>query len=279
MKENEFNSFFEQHSKNVDNSDSLGFWRLTDQIIETFLLDNIKNRENVTVVDFGGGTGRWFAKLDQYFENSNFVIVDKSPDMLSEAKKKIDNSVFSNAVSVVVSDIENVKVIDSSSVDYVISTYNPLSFTENPQNVIDEAYRILKVGGCALVTVQGYHNALYSKLNNFQAGAQELDEIFTQKKVKWNDYVPALWQLSANDMKEMFVKSGFTDIAARGVACIIQPQNEDFDPQNSKLGEISKRLNTDKKYYEAVLKIELETGRQEINANRGMNIMTIGVKD
>jgi len=279
MNPDEFNSFFKQHSENVDNSNTLGFWKLTDEVLKTYLLENMPKRDNVVLIDFGGGTGRWLQDLDPYFTNSHFIIVDLSKDMLAKAKEKVDVGAYKNKVTLVHGDIsQHIEDIPESSADYIISTYNPLSFVDVPQNVIDEAFRILKSGGVAQITIQGYYNALYSKVNNMLADASELNEIFSEKKVKWNPYVPKLWQLPKADMEGFFTASGFTDIESRGIATIIQPQGEDFDPENKQLGSLSKKLNEDKAFYDALLTIELAAGKDQNTIDRAMNILTVGVK-
>lgn len=278
MNKKEFNSFFKIHSQNVDNSNKLGFWELTDRILKTYLLENIPRRENVTIVDFGGGTGRWLLMLDQYFRNSKFIIVDLSEDMLSQAKKKVSDGLYRNQVDLISGDITDVSHLCDGIADYVISTYNPISFVKDPQCVINEAFRILKQDGKALITVQGYYNALYSKINNSLADSKELNEIYNKKKVKWNNSVPKLWQLSKNDMESMFVKSGFSEVISRGIACVTQPQGEDFDPENKQLGPLSKKLNEDSLFYDTLFNIELKTGEDQNAVDRGMNILTIGRK-
>ncbi len=279
MTPDKFNSFFKQHSENVDNSNSLGFWKLTDEILITYLLEQIPERSNVTLVDFGGGTGRWLQKLDSYFIDSNFVIVDLSKDMLAKAEAKVKSGVYKNKVTLINSSIsKKITDITDESVDYIISTYNPLSFVDDPQAVITEAYRILKKGGVAQITVQGFYNALYSKVNNSLADVTELEEIFTEKKVRWNPSVPKLWQLPKADMESFFKKSGFSKVESRGVATIIQPQGEDFDPENKQLGSLSKKLNDDSAFYNTLLKIELSAGRDQDAVDRAMNILTFGTK-
>lgn len=278
MNKQEFDNFFKVHSQNVDNANTQGFWKLTDQVLKTYLLESMPKRDGVTVVDFGGGTGRWLLMLDEYFTNSKFIIVDLSEDMLSQAKKKLTEGVFTNKLELIQSDISNISNLPSDTADYVISTYNPLSFVDEPAKAISEAHRVLKSGGTAMITVQGYFNALYSKVNNFLADSTELDEIYSEKKVRWNESVPKLWQLPQADVKQMFASSGFSDIKARGIACITQPQAEDFDPENKQLGTLSKKLNDDERFFESLLKIELAIGRDQDAVDRAMNILTIGHK-
>ena len=273
-----FNSFFKLHSKNVDNSNTQGFWKLTDEIIKAFLLDTISKRDDITLVDFGGGTGRWAQILDQYLNNSHIIIVDLSSDMLSVARKKVASGIFKNKVTLINSDMAQVDELKSDSIDYIISTYNPLSFSKEPQKVINEAYRILKKDGLVALTTQGYHNALFSQIYNHQASSKALRDLYKNKKLAWNDFVPETWQLSKEDMEKMFKKAGFRNITSRGIACVIQPQDEDWDQSNVKIGKLSHKLNTDKDFFNTVLQIELSVGCEQSCVNRGMNIMTIGKK-
>lgn len=174
MKKDKFDSFFKLHSENVDNANNQGFWKLSDEIVKNFLLEVIDNRKGITIVDFGGGTGRWAKILDDFLIKSEIIIVDLSKDMLGVAETKIKAGLYKNKISLINTDIANVKELENNTADYIISTYNPLSFVDNHQSVIDEAYRIVKPGGKAVITVQAYYNALYSKIYNYQAPAEEL---------------------------------------------------------------------------------------------------------
>lgn len=278
MKKDKFDSFFKLHSENVDNANSQGFWKLSDEIVKSFLLEVIDNRKGVTIVDFGGGTGKWAKILDDFLVESEIIIVDLSKDMLGVAETKIKAGLYKNKISLINADMTNVKELGNNIADYIISTYNPLSFVDNPQSVIDEAYRIVKPGGKVTITVQAYYNALYSKIYNYQAPVEELRQIREKKKLFWNDFVPETWQLSQQDMEEMFRQAGFNEIESRGIACITQPQDEDWDQTNTKIGKLSKRLNTDEAFFKAVLESELIAGKDQYAVNRGMNIMTIGKK-
>lgn len=278
MKKEKFDSFFKIHSENVDNANNQGFWKLSDEIVKNYLLEIIKNRSNVTIVDFGGGTGRWAKILDEYLVNSHIIIVDLSKDMLGVAAAKIKAGNYKNKISLINADIANVQELDDGIADYIISTYNPLSFVDNPQDVINEAYRIVKQNSKVAITTQAYYNALYSKIFNYQAEPQELLRIQKDKKLVWNDFVPETWQLSQEDMENMFELAGFRNIESRGIACVTQPQDEDWDQTNVKIGKLSKKLNSNQEFFDTVLQLELTAGKDQQAVNRGMNIMTIGEK-
>ena len=277
-KEDKFNSFFKLHSENVDNANNQGFWKLSDEIVKEYLLEIIKKRSRVVIVDFGGGTGRWAEILDKFLSDSQIIIVDLSKDMLNVARKKVESGVYRNNVKLINADISDVKELNDNMADYVISTYNPLSFVKRPQNAINEAYRIAKNNGKVAITIQAYYNALYSKIYNYQAPVEELLQIQKNKKLFWNSFIPETWQLSQQDMEKMFKQAGFKKIESRGIACITQPQSEDWDQTNIKIGKLSHKLNTDRVFFDTVLNLELIAGKDQYAVNRGMNIMTIGKK-
>ena len=75
----------------------------------------------------------------------------------------------------------------------------------------------------------------------------------------------------------MFIQSGYKHISARGIATIIQPQNEDFDPQNKQRGSLSTRLEN-KEYFDLLFEIESKVGKTQSAVNRAMNILMVGEK-
>ena len=80
--------------------------------------------------------------------------------MLGVAAAKIKAGNYKNKISLINADIANVQELDDGIADYIISTYNPLSFVDNPQDVINEAYHIVKQNSKVAITTQAYYNAL-----------------------------------------------------------------------------------------------------------------------
>lgn len=192
--------------------------------------------------------------------------------------KKVNAGAYKNSIELINGDIMSINGLNDDCADYIISTYNPLSFVSCPDCVVSEAYRIVKPCGKVAITTQAYYNALFSKICNYQASAAELKYIQRNKKLFWNDFVPETWQLSKRDLENMFKKAGFRNVESRGIACITQPQDEDWDQSNVKIGKLSNKLSTDNHFFKAVLEAELVAGKDQEAVDRGMNIMTIGEK-
>ncbi|MEA3304275.1 MAG: methyltransferase domain-containing protein [Patescibacteria group bacterium] len=100
MNKTEFKEFFQNYSKNVDNADVSNFWKLSDDLILQIIKDNIPVTEDMTLLDAGGGTGRWVKKLSDIYPG-NFIIYDLSEDMLEQAYSNIKNAGIENRVEII----------------------------------------------------------------------------------------------------------------------------------------------------------------------------------
>ena len=90
MNKKEFDIFFKPYSKNVDNANRHGFWKLSDALVTQIIKDNIpvKINKDSVILDAGGGTGRWVCDLSKIYK-SIFIVYDLSRDMLEKAEDNI----------------------------------------------------------------------------------------------------------------------------------------------------------------------------------------------
>ena len=263
-------------SKNVDNANNQFFWRLSDDIILSIITKHIKNSpsKKAVILDAGGGTGRWIGIMSKKF-NSKFILYDLSSDMLNMAKNKKDLECLKDRLEIVQGDIQNMFKIKSSSVDYVTSIYNPVSFVENPILFFKEIKRILKKGGIAVVMGQGFTNAIASKINNYLAEAKELTVLDKEEKVKWNPNLAALNVFSKESIENLANKAGLKLINTYGIPVFLQPGPEDFDSENKQRSRVSTKLEADNKFYKAVYKLEMKYNSKNTMVDRGMNLMVV----
>ena len=276
MVKNLFKKFFQDYSKNVDNANNQFFWRLSDDIILSIITKHIKNSpsKKAVILDAGGGTGRWIGIMSKKF-NSKFILYDLSSDMLNMAKNKKDLECLKDRLEIVQGDIQNMFKIKSSSVDYVTSIYNPVSFVENPILFFKEIKRIFEKGGIAVVMGQGFTNAIASKINNYLAEAKELTVLDKEEKVKWNPNLAALNVFSKESIENLANKAGLKLINTYGIPVFLQPGPEDFDSENKQRSRVSTKLETDNKFYKDVYKLEMKYNSNNMMVNRGMNLMVV----
>lgn len=279
MDKKEFNDFFKPYSKNVDNANKHGFWKLSDALIMQIIKDNIPNHinESFVIFDAGGGTGRWVCDLSKVYK-SRFIVYDLSSDMLDKAKENIKNANIENRVKFVEGDLKNIKDIKSESVDYIVSIYSPISFIYEKEKVFGELFRVLKKGGKIIIMGHGFYNAIASKINNYYASGKELEKLDNEQMIKWGKYVPKLNVFSKETMEGGLIQVGFSIDKTYGVPVFVQPGLEDFDPENVTKSRISIALEK-KDFFKKVFELEMRYNSQPTTSNRGMNIFTVASKN
>ncbi len=128
--------------------------------------------------------------------------------------------------------------------------------------------------GRILIMSHGYHNALASKINNYQSSPEELQKLKNEGRVKWTSHVPELVTHSKESIEKLFLDAGFYIHKTYGLPVFVQPGPEDFDPGNEKKSSVSKYLeNPD--IFKLVFEIEMKYNSCETVVNRGMNIFML----
>lgn len=275
----EFDNFFRPYSKNVDNANKHGFWKLSDALITQIIKNNISVviDEKAIILDAGGGTGRWVCDLSKIYK-SKFVVYDMSRDMLEKAKENIRNANIENRVKLIEGDLRNMKSLESESVDYVVSIYSPISFVNEKEKAFSELFRVLKRGGKIIIMGHGFYNALASKINNYCADTKELGVLSNEQIVKWGEHVPKLSVFSKEIIESDLKQVGFSLEKTYGVPVFAQPGPEDFDPENITKSKISAALENEN-FFNKVLELEMKYNSQPTIANRGMNMFAVAVKE
>jgi len=278
MDKDKFNTFFKNYSQNVDNANKHGFWKLSDALITQIIKNNIPSSitKDTIILDAGGGTGRWICNLSEVYKFNKFIVYDLSEDMLKQAKININNKKISNRTELIKGDLIDMSKIESDSIDYIISIYNPISFVYEEKKAFSELFRILKKEGKLILMGQGYFNAIDSKINN-GCLEEDLSKLESDHKVKWAEYVPELNVFSKESLGNGLKSEGFSILKSHGVPVFARPGLEDFDPENKGKSIISSSLEkTD--FFKKVFDLEMKYNSQENLINRGMNIFTIAKK-
>ncbi len=136
-------TYFSDIAENWDHLRSLHY---PEAAIESAILEHLNKPEYERVVDLGTGTGRMLALLAPRAHDAEGL--DLSHHMLTVARANLNRAEIRNA-RVRQGDVANTP-FESSSADLVI-VHQVLHYLEQPEDVIDEAARILKPGGQLLV--------------------------------------------------------------------------------------------------------------------------------
>lgn len=272
----EFKDFYKEYSKNVDQFDEAYFWKLSDAIIKTILLKEIKKSRNLYILDAGGGTARWSILLSKEI-NAKYLVYDLSEDMLKKARFNIKKANKEQLIKVKKGDLENMSDIQDSTFDYIITIYNTLSFITNVEKALSEMYRVLKLSGKLMIMGQGKFNAIAEKINSLHYSENDLDLVINEDKVKWKESVPMLNVFSKESLERFLRRAGFDVLRSYGIPIFTVPGSEDFTFPYEKISEISKALEN-QEFFDKVLEIEMKFNDIPSLVNRGMNIMSVGIK-
>lgn len=278
MNKEDFDIFFKHYSKNVDNANRHGFWKLSDALIAQIIKDNIpvEINKDAVVLDAGGGTGRWVCDLSKIYK-SKFIIYDLSKEMLEKAKDNIRNANIENRVRLIEGDLKNMRSLESESIDHIVSIYSPISFIYDKEKAFKELFRVLKKDGKIIIMGHGFYNAIASKINNYCANIKELGVLDNNQMVKWGEHVPELNVFSKETMEYNLKQAGFSLDKTYGVPIFAQPGSEDFDPENEKKSRISSALEKED-FFKKVFELEMKYNSQSTIANRGMNMFAVAIK-
>lgn len=279
MNKTKFKNFFQPYAKTVDKANEGFFWILNNEIITKIITSHIPTNcsQNKTILDAGGGTGRWVCNLAKIYK-TKFVIYDLSDDMLKVAKKNLKKANIENRVQIIKGNLEDMIPVKNNSIDYIISIYNPISFVPNKEKTIKEMYRILKKNGIIIIMGQGFYNALYSKINNFLVPKEELKWMDRKSMVCWNSQTPDLHVFTKESLEETLKNGGFKIINSYGIPVFVQPGPEDFGEQDPNKSRISKALMENKQYFKLLFDLEMKYNSLPTVVNRGMNIFTVAKK-
>ena len=127
-----------------------------------FLINKIKNKNKLNILDFGCGNGLEFIKLNLL--TKSYIGIDVSPHMIDLSKKNLVNIKNKNLI---VGGVEKLKKIKSNSID-LFCAFNVIGYlNDKDENILfKEVQRILKKN-CFFITTNG--NELFDlfAMNNY----------------------------------------------------------------------------------------------------------------
>jgi arsenite methyltransferase len=191
--------FDPQNKEQVSAVDELAFWSAPFGIL---LLNTIKMKTNMKVLDIGFGTGFPLIELAERLGRSSFIYgVDPWETGAERARQKIQARAVQN-VSILVQQAEQLPFEDSFF-DLVVSN-NGLNNVQQPEKVFPEIYRTLKPDGQLVFTMNlpETMKEFYDIYENVLREFQLLDEIPKMKNHIHEKRKPA------DEMRALVEKAG-----------------------------------------------------------------------
>jgi ubiquinone/menaquinone biosynthesis C-methylase UbiE len=274
---NKIKEYFKRKAKDYDLVDKQLYWRLSDDLLwhllRTLALDNLKGK-NISVMDAGGGTGRWLIRIVSYLKNSKGTLYDFSEEMLSVARTKVKKHGLEGKITPVNGNIENMADQKDSSYDLVICFHNVFGFVNNPMKAFSEMTRILKKGGYLVMVVPNKYHMLFFDI--FTKNIKELKSVSENSIGRFTKDMPSIHVFTPNEMASFYSTANFKDVKILGFPVTIYPQSE--ETQISGSSKKIKAILKNKKAFKIIENLEEKIELGEETAARGNNLFTIGRK-
>ena len=150
------------------------------------IISNLSLKENMSVADFGCGSGGWSIPLAKKIKDGQIYAIDVTEESLSALKSKITSERVAN-IRTIRADIEKGSTLRNDFLDMVILS-NILFQVENKEDVVKEAYRVLKEGG-RMIVVDWFPEAAGGPENRISS--EDVKRIAQEKGFNFNKEVDA----------------------------------------------------------------------------------------
>lgn len=202
-----------------DNGANTKSSRISDYVTEMNLVRVLTSLNIKTILDAGGGNGRWAILLAEH--GFDVTLMDISPEILARAEQKITES--GQSIKIIEGDIESCPFADHQF-DLVMAEGGVISLTPDPPKMLAEFRRITKPGGYVWVD---YLNLLGWTLlqpdidSKIQLAGKEEEEICMGK----NEFPFRLFQ--PRKIRYMLYDAGFLELNEFGNGILTNPMMSD----------------------------------------------------
>jgi ubiquinone/menaquinone biosynthesis C-methylase UbiE len=267
--------YFADKANFYDDVESQHYWRLSDELLWYVLKETVLEKlpNNFKFLDAGGGTGRWTFKILENYPRAEGTLFDLSPDMLAQAKQKI-NPTNKSKIKIINGNLECAKELNDNTFDLVFNFHNVLGFVNSVKRSFKELVRIAKPGGSIVSFVPNkYHAFFFNIFTNNVAMANELE---STNRGRFTSSMPSMHFFTPETIKNIYEKNGLSVALLTGFPNIIYPgiQETKISGSSEKIAE----LLADPKNFEFILRLEKKLIFEKNIAARGNNLYVCGIK-
>lgn len=265
--------YFEKKAEQYDLVEEQIYWKLSDTILWNVMKKYVISKLPISfsVLDAGGGTGRWTEKILQEYDGASVVIYDISDDMLNVARRKLDK--YGERVKIINGNIENIELSDNKF-DLSMNFHNVLGFVNNVQACIKEIVRVTKPGGLIVSFVPNLYHLIYFNISIGNISEAENAGIF--QKGRFTSDMPAMNLYTPQSISKIYEENSIEPIMITGFPSVIYPNIEETTIRDSS-AKLVKILDS-KKNFEKILQLEMNLLKYNDIAGRGNNIFIVGEK-
>jgi ubiquinone/menaquinone biosynthesis C-methylase UbiE len=178
--------------------------RVFGYVTEKHLQKFLPKDKNASILDAGGGTGRWTRVLVKM--GYQVVLCDISQGMLAQAEKKLREEDLLAKVEIRIEDIASLS-FESERFDFVMCEDGPFSITPETEKAAEELTRVLKRGGIIWAGGVGRYPMVLQELKTDPENALKI----AQGKLNYVHYKGAPARIfTPQELEGLFRKNGVT---------------------------------------------------------------------
>jgi ubiquinone/menaquinone biosynthesis C-methylase UbiE len=201
MDEGTVKKVYNSISESYDETFAGGFWILYDAITWEYIKEYLPQGE-CTVLDAGGGTGKWTIKLAK--RGCRVYLTDLSPKMLEKAKEKIEKEGLSERVHISEGDVCTMD-FPSDFFDFVLCEGDPVSYcAENYFQALQELVRVAKPHAIIEVGV----DSRFAYVGTFTSQSTEAGLTAFEKGIAYDPWKAPIFTFTPRILREELDRCG-----------------------------------------------------------------------
>ncbi|MCK4313178.1 methyltransferase domain-containing protein [Candidatus Bathyarchaeota archaeon] len=226
----EIESYYDEKSESYDDIFDMLYFKVFDVITWRYIEPYVPTDSDASVLDAGGGTGRWAIRMAR--KGCKVVLMDVSEEMLKIAAKKAKEERLQHKITIRKGDIARTGYADETF-DMILCEHTLFLF-EEPEIIIMELKRVLKRKGRLVISV---HNRYVQSLVSLpdKPSSNKVDHaldvllrkkygaVDRQEKVKIYTWTP-------NEFRTMLERNGFhiEKVIGKGISMPLRISKELF---------------------------------------------------
>jgi SAM-dependent methyltransferase len=267
--------YFAEKADRYDDVDDQVYWRLSDELLWSTLTEDIipcLETDEPTLLDAGGGTGRWSIRTLEAYSEMNGVLFDLSEKMLDEARTKLAGDPLERRLDIRQGDLLEIDNQVKESFDLVYCFHNVLGFVSDPEQVVDNLASCLVPSGLLVCFVPNKYHGVYF---NIKTGRIDTADRIAEEEVgTFTDEMPDMYFFTPSGLEETVSASGLEPVMTRGLPVSVYPGYEETQISGN-TETLRELLSTE---FEKVFDIERRLSESPEAAARGNNVLLVARK-
>ena len=265
--------YFAAKAAEYDATDLQPYWRLSDALLWWLLRPYVEALQpGFTLLDAGGGTGRWTDRIMRFREDGRATLFDMSSEMVEVAVEKARLRGYADRLTTVIDDLATLDDSASGSpFDLVTCFHNVIGFVPDPADTLRRIHDVLRPGAAlALVTPSLYHLAYFNIANG---DVDEAARAVASGRGRFVSDMPEIQLFRPRELQALLEDLGFDVERMTGFPCLIYPEFAETRLRGT-TGWIATLLD-DADTFQTIYELEQAVVQSSDIAARGNNIFCL----